>query len=106
MEAGSNKGPSLFQIEFRARQLEVVNIDDEEELQERVEVTRRPLLRNGLKTNRDNVLVTVFLPKGATIRVSIQRLFKATTGFRNLLHEAGRSSGGRQTQVSVPSRTA
>ena len=71
IEAGSNKGPSLFQIDFRARQLEVVNIDNEEELQERVEVTRRPLLRNMLKTNRNNVLVAVFLPKGAAIRMSI-----------------------------------
>ena len=61
----------MFQIDFRARQLEFANIDNEEELQERVEVTRRPLLRNGLKTNRNNVLVTVFLPKGAAIGVSI-----------------------------------
>ena len=71
IKAGSDKGPSLFQIDFRARQLEVVNVDDEEELQERVEVARRPLLRNGLKTNRNNVFVAMFLQKGAAIRMSI-----------------------------------
>ena len=86
MQPLSQLFPPLFAQAVRGvAHLEVVYIDDQEQIQFRAMIARRPVLANWLKTLGAKVLITMLCPKGATVRVPVKGLVETTSGAPEVL---------------------
>ena len=64
--------PSRFKLRLQTGQLEIIHIDDKQQFGHRVMVHGWPLRAHGHESGFPDRLVTMALPHGTTIRVTIQ----------------------------------
>ena len=88
------------------RELEIVNVDDQQRLRCLVPEYARPLFGSACKSDGREFALAVFFPESTCVGVAVDGAkINLTTGLRNLPFQCfGRRFSGKVTQVSVPRR--
>ena len=67
-----DQGPTLTKVFLRTRQLEVIHVNYQVQLESRMKVARLPLFTHKFESNTLDMIVTMNFPHGAAVRMAVK----------------------------------